>query len=235
VYVADFHSVAESVNPAGKFIYWRIEKKQFPGAVLTLPPKTNCINTHTTFMPTTFFTADTHFGHANIIRYCNRPFDSPSHMDDVLIANWNSVVGPEDEVYHLGDFALCNLEPCERVLDRLNGKIYLIRGNHEKTACAVPHRFEWIKDYHELYVPDPSNKGGKQMIVMCHYAMRVWNASHHGAWQLYGHSHGVLADDPTLLSIDVGVDCHGYTPVSLRQVGALMAKKTWEPPFGRKD
>ena len=65
--------------------------------------------------PTTFFTADTHFGHANIIKYTNRPFDSPNHMDDILIANWNAVVGPDDEVYHLGDFALCNVEPCKRI------------------------------------------------------------------------------------------------------------------------
>lgn len=184
-------------------------------------------------MSTTFFTADTHFGHANIIRYTGRPFGSANHMDEALVANWNSVVGPDDEVYHLGDFALSNVEPCQRIMDRLHGKIYLIKGNHEKTALACADRFEWVKDYHELY--HPLRDGGKQMIVLCHYAMRVWNASHHGSWQLYGHSHGSLPDDPNLLSIDVGVDCHGYAPISFEQVRRIMAKKTWTPPFGKKD
>jgi calcineurin-like phosphoesterase family protein len=186
-------------------------------------------------MSTLFFTADTHFGHANIIQYTNRPFDSASHMDEVLIANWNSVVGPDDEVYHLGDFALCNPEPCHRILSRLNGRIHLIRGNHEKTALCMPERFEWVKDYHEMHVPSARAGRGKQMIVLCHYAMRVWNASHHGSWQLYGHSHGALPDDSGLLSIDVGVDCHGYTPISFAQVEAIMRKKTWVAPFGKRE
>lgn len=188
----------------------------------------------TTMEPTTFFTADTHFGHANIIRYAQRPFSTANHMDEILIANWNAVVGPDDHVYHLGDFALCNVEPCKRIMDRLHGKIFLIKGNHEKTALACDARFEWVKDYHELYHPDPQGQTGKQLIVLCHYAMRVWNASHHGSWQLYGHSHGTLPDDPNLRSIDVGVDCHGYTPISFQQVRQLMAQKTWTPPFGRK-
>ena len=181
-------------------------------------------------MNTTYFTADTHFGHENIIKYTKRPFATANHMDEILIANWNSVVGPDDEVYHLGDFALCNVEPCKRILDRLNGKIYLIRGNHEKTALSMPDRFEWVKDYHEMYHPDPAGNG-KQMIVLMHYAMRVWNASHHGSWQLYGHSHGTLPDDPTLLSIDVGVDCHGYAPISFQQIRKIMEQKTWVRPF----
>lgn len=178
-----------------------------------------------------YFTADTHFGHANIIQYTNRPFDGVGQMDDVLIANWNHVVGPNDHVYHLGDFALSNVTHCSRILNRLNGKIFLIKGNHEKTALACEDHFEWVKDYHELHVPHPNGKGGKQMIVLSHYAMRVWNASHKGSWQLYGHSHGTLPDDPNLLAFDAGVDCHGYSPISLHQVGKIMEKKTWTPPF----
>jgi calcineurin-like phosphoesterase family protein len=59
--------------------------------------------------------------------------------------------------------------------------------------------------------------------------MRVWNKSHHGAWHLYGHSHGTLPDDPNALSFDCGVDCHNYTPISFEQVEAIMAKKTFKP------
>ena len=53
-----------------------------------------------------FFTSDTHFNHANIIRFCNRPFKDVSHMNEAIISNWNRVVGPEDIVFHLGDFCL---------------------------------------------------------------------------------------------------------------------------------
>jgi calcineurin-like phosphoesterase family protein len=72
-------------------------------------------------------------------------------------------------------------------------------------------------------------KHDHSLIVMCHYAMRVWNRSHRGAWMLYGHSHGSLPDDPGALSIDVGVDCHDYTPISHDDIGRIMAKKTWKP------
>ncbi len=176
-----------------------------------------------------YFTGDTHFGHKNIIKFTNRPFKDVGQMDEQLISNWNKVVGPNDSVYHLGDFSLGSISACRNILDRLNGKIFLIKGNHEKTAVACTNRFEWVKDYHEMYLP---TGGKKQMVVLCHYAMRVWNASHHGAWQLYGHSHGTLPDDPNLLSIDVGVDCHDYKPISVAQIQKIMEKKTWVPPFG---
>lgn len=182
-------------------------------------------------MENIWFTADTHFGHKNIIKYTKRPYASTTEMDEALILNWNSVVGPEDDVYHLGDVALCSPERLSDILYRLNGRIHLIVGNHENSALALSDRFVWVKDYHELVVPDPSAHRGKRLIVLLHYAMRVWNASHHGSWQLYGHSHGTLPDDPAALSFDAGVDCHGYKPISYAEVKAIMAKKNWVKPF----
>ena len=76
-----------------------------------------------------WFTADTHFSHANIIKYCARPFDNVEGMDRTLITNWNKVVEPKDIVYHLGDFCFRNPE---RYLNALNGYIYFIYGNHDK-------------------------------------------------------------------------------------------------------
>ena len=64
-----------------------------------------------------FFTADTHFGHANIIKYCHRPFATVEEMDDALVRNWNAVVSPDATVFHLGDFAL---DSKERWLDYKN-------------------------------------------------------------------------------------------------------------------
>ena len=82
----------------------------------------------------TFFTSDTHFNHANIIKFCNRPFKDVEQMNETLIANWNRVIGPNDTVFHLGDFCLGGAAEWTKVLDRLNGKIYLIMGNH---SCFI--------------------------------------------------------------------------------------------------
>lgn len=182
-------------------------------------------------MKTTWFTGDTHFGHKNIMEYSERPFKSVNEMDEALIENWNSAVKPEDEVYHLGDVGLCEPSRLRNILDRLNGKIYLIRGNHEKSAMACRDRFEWVKDYYELVMDDADAHRGKQLVVLMHYAMRVWNASHHGTYHLYGHSHGSLPDDPNSRSFDAGVDCHNFKPISYDEVKAIMKKKTWVPPF----
>ena len=179
-----------------------------------------------------FFTADTHFGHKKIIKYSNRPFASVEEMDRVMIDRWNEQVSDVDIVYHLGDVGLCPPKKLMPLLQELNGRICLIRGTHEASAEACSDRFDWIKDYHELEVDDPDAYGGKRCIVLFHYAMRVWNASHHGAWSLYGHTHGDLEDLPDSLSFDVGVDSHDFRPISYEEVKAIMAKKNWHSPIG---
>lgn len=175
-------------------------------------------------MANKFFTADTHFGHSNIIKYCNRPFKDSQEMDEALIANWNSKVKPEDEVYHLGDFAFGTPEFAWKIRRRLNGKIYLIRGNHEKPALSAQalfnNVFEWTKDVHTVRI-------GNQEIFLSHYAHRVWNKSHRGTYHLFGHSHGTLKDLADSLSFDVGVDCQNYFPLSFDEVIDKMKLKTF--------
>ena len=78
-----------------------------------------------------FFTSDTHFNHTNIIQYCQRPFKSTDEMNEAMIDNWNSVVGEDDTMFHLGDFCLGGAEEWNKILNRLNGRIYLILGNHD--------------------------------------------------------------------------------------------------------
>ncbi len=171
-----------------------------------------------------FFTADNHFGHANIIRYDKRPFADVEEMNRVMIENWNSVVQPTDTVYHLGDVSIMRPESTREILDRLNGKIYLIRGNHDKAAehKLCRDRFEWIKDYHFLAL-----NGGVKIALM-HYAMRVWDRRHYGSWQLYGHSHGRLPPDENVFSLDVGVDCWGFRPLKLQLIQEVMVKRGWD-------
>ncbi len=91
-----------------------------------------------------------------------------------------------------------------------------------------------IKDYHELVVPDTEHERGEQLVILFHYALRVWNASHWGSYHLYGHSHGSLPDDPTARSFDIGVDCHEYYPLSYNEVKQIMQQKAWSPPFQSK-
>lgn len=185
----------------------------------------------------TFFTSDTHFGHANIIKYCCRPFTSVEEMDNTLIHNWNAIVRPEDTVYHLGDFAVGG-GPAAPYLRRLNGTIHFCLGNHDKRLVKAYLDIElelqsYLNDEVdevEFGIPHLREVAvDKQKIILCHYAMKVWNGSHKGDWQLYGHSHGTLPDDPNALSCDVGVDCWNYYPVSMKQLRAKMKTKTYKP------
>jgi calcineurin-like phosphoesterase family protein len=167
-----------------------------------------------------YFTSDTHFGHANIIKYANRPFSNCQEMDDVMIRRWNSVVKPGDTVYHLGDFSMGKL-PADDYVKELHGVIHLIIGNHE-TKALKSKLIQSISPLLEIDV-------GAQRFVLCHYAMRVWNKSHHGSWHLYGHSHGTLPDDAHSNSFDIGVDCWNFYPVSVDQIRNRMSKKRYQP------
>lgn len=182
-----------------------------------------------------WFTSDSHFGHENIIRFSNRPFKNADHMTEELVKSWNEVVGEDDDVYHMGDFSLTNATKTQEILYRLNGNIHLIKGNHEKSVLQKSYnkdRFTWIKDYHEMSIVMPD--GTKQMIVMCHYGMRVWNKSHHGSWMLYGHSHDSMEHETWGRSMDVGVDSAyrilgEYRPFSLREISNILSNREHNP------
>ena len=173
----------------------------------------------------TFFTADHHFGHKNIIKYTNRPFESVGEMDQVMADRWNSVVSPDDMVYHLGDFTLLRFAQFKSYVNRLNGIIRVVPGGHD---------YRWLGEYYQdvtwfknVGVIDPlvtktfpvNRDGSAQatIVVLCHYAMRVWDRSHYGSLHLYGHNHCTI-EDPVPNSMDVGVDCNDFYPVSLEQV-----------------
>lgn len=175
---------------------------------------------------TTFFSSDLHFGHKNIIEYCKRPVKDVAHMNEVLVQNWNAVVKPGDQVYILGDFCLGSEELAVSSLQRLNGQKFLIWGNHDKRLRKVPSftgQFTWCRELDKIEVEG-------QKIVLCHYALLVWDGSHKGNWMLHGHSHGTLPDDPNALRLDVGVDASwtGFAPVSMSQIRTQMARKTWK-------
>lgn len=183
-----------------------------------------------------FFTSDHHFGHANIIKYCDRPFENVEAMNRVMIERWNEKVAPEDEVYHLGDFGMSYAtRQIGDILDQLNGTKYLIMGNHEGAALNHRNKFKWLRHYYELKVEDPETKLGFQRIILFHYALRTWRGAYRGNWHLYGHSHGNLPDLEDQLCFDIGVDSHDFYPLSYKEVKAIMQAKNWEPPANRRE
>lgn len=183
----------------------------------------------------TFFSSDHHFYHNNIIKYANRPFSSVTEMNEAMIDNHNSVVGKNDDVYFLGDFAFTRYaSDVVQILRQLNGHKHFIAGNHDKIMFSddrIKAQFETFTGapYKEIYIQDPSVPKGRQHIVLSHYAFRVWNKAHHGSFHCYGHSHGSLPDDPNARSVDVGVDCWDFTPIEYQQLKKVMLKKNWKP------
>jgi calcineurin-like phosphoesterase family protein len=175
-----------------------------------------------------WFTSDNHIGHANIIRYSKRPFTDVEEMNRTLRDNWNSVVQQYDIVWMLGDVAFMKYEELVRYMNSLNGIKHLILGNHDKVIENNIQRlisdkvFASIQYYKELTVD-------RQKLVLLHYGMRVWNKSHHGSWQLHGHSHGSLP--PMGKSVDVGVDAPfvlgyaPYRPISFEEIKRYMDKQ----------
>jgi calcineurin-like phosphoesterase family protein len=159
-----------------------------------------------------FFTSDTHFGDAYVIVRSRRPFANVRAMDAALIGRWNETVGPNDDVWHLGDFAAKMPEVAlERLLDSLVGRKHLIIGNNDPPATLRLSGWASVQHYAELDVE------GKH-VVLCHYPFRTWNGIYRGAWNLHGHSHGQLKK--ITRQADVGVDVWDYRPVTLAQVGA---------------
>jgi len=167
----------------------------------------------------TFFISDTHFGDHRVLNLYPRPFASVADMDEGLIARWNNACGPDDEVWHLGDFARTTARAAA-ILPRLNGRKHLLLGNNDP---AVPPTGEWesVAAYREI------ERAGV-LLVLCHYPFRSWNGQHRGSWNLHGHSHGRLS--PLLRQHDVGVDANGYAPVLLESLIEAKRRRAFGKP-----
>ena len=134
----------------------------------------------------TFFIADLHLGHANCIRFDNRPWESVEEMDMALIRRWNRKVRPEDHVYVLGDFAYKNKTSVREYTDQLHGTIHLIRGNHDKRSEQYEECFFEVSDYKEIAL----KQGGiKYQLVLSHYFIPFYNGARGTAFMLHGHTH----------------------------------------------
>ena len=181
-----------------------------------------------------WFTSDHHFFHDNICKLCNRPFPSVEVMNETMIERWNSRIKNNDTVYHLGDlFMLKNKTrendrlQVESILLRLNGKITLIRGNHDKWLESYP-----VGTADGSYGADVSNnthlyleiKHYKQKICLFHYQILDWNGRYKGTWHLYGHSHNTSSiTRPN--SLNVCVENTDYYPLSFEEIKSLINQR----------
>lgn len=190
----------------------------------------------------TWFTADTHFGHGNIIKYCKRPFltaDELARVDADARGKWrlsdatvarhdralldaiNARVGQKDTLWVLGDFCLGKRDEAERYRRQIVCEdVRLVWGNHDHRS--VGGVFDYVTEQEMVTIDG-------QDIWLCHYPLRSWNGRFHGSWSLYGHVHGRLeAEDrgrPAWLTKDVGVDACDFRPWSFDDLREYMAPR----------
>ena len=175
---------------------------------------------------TIFLTGDQHFGHVSnrggVIKYCNRPFSNIDEMDDALIKTWNTIVSPDDLVYHLGDFTLGNRLVAEKYFRRLNGYIRVLDNPWH-------HDRKWLRGQmyysaqHEVVYDQPIvvlEHETEVPVVLCHYPFENWDRKHYESIHLHGHSHGATLRVKNRL--DIGVDSAykltgEYRPLSLEE------------------
>lgn len=165
-------------------------------------------------MSNIWFTSDFHFGHKNILRLSNRPFLSIEKHDECLIDNYNSFVKDNDTCYILGDISWNqSYESYKNIFSKLNGKKYIIIGNHDNKQNLIKCKKEGlILDLFE----NKTLQIGKDRIFLSHFPYREWNGFYRNAYHLYGHAHGSIEDYKQ--STDIGVDCWEYEPVSWEEV-----------------
>ena len=180
-----------------------------------------------------FVTSDLHFGHANMIRYCNRPYSDVDNMNRLLVMNWNEVVGTKDRVYILGDFAMGHRQETVPIAKQLNGEKYLVPGNHD--GCWIGHgNPERVASYRAMYEDAGLKVLPSQVVLtwegieylMCHFPYRevvgeydARFAEHHpvdrhGLRLLHGHVHKEWKTNGPRM-VNVGIDVWNQTPVSM--------------------
>lgn len=185
---------------------------------------------------TTWFTADLHLGHANIIRYCGRPFESVEEMNAEICRRWRATVAEEDTVWVLGDAVLGDLQSGLSLIEELPGQLkYLVLGNHDRpwrgNDMSIAQRTAWVSRYQTAFTRVLNGpcalRVGDYKVQLSHFpynrdllfrrSLDEYRPEDLGAWLLHGHAHGGLGPVHGR-QIDVGVDCWDFTPVSEGQI-----------------
>jgi len=174
---------------------------------------------------TTFITSDWHHSHKNIIKFCpvSRDFTDMEHMNDILVAEWNSKVKPSDTIYHLGDFSFSHsVFDVAQLISKLNGNKIFILGNHDQTTEKALDMLSHPK-HHYMEV-----NHNKTKVVLFHFPIQQghWNKSHYGSIHFHGHVHGNLNSvNEGTKRLDVGWDATGMRE---NKRGRIL---TWDEAF----
>jgi calcineurin-like phosphoesterase family protein len=159
-----------------------------------------------------YFISDTHFGHKGSLTWPKeRPFTTVEEMNETIINNWNNTVSKEDTVYFLGDFAYKTSKSIIRkILNRLNGNIIFIKGNHDGVVLKVN---ETLKRFPPVYDILKIEYEGIDFIL-CHYPLYSWQNKKRGSIHLHGHTH---ENNPDIKGNIFNVSCENinYTPISI--------------------
>ena len=180
-----------------------------------------------------WFTSDTHFGHSRIIELCNRPFATVEEMNAALIANWNSVVAPEDTVFHMGDAVMGSFAENVQILGQLNGRIHLVPGNHDRFSVAYHAKPHQRERFAQMYIDQgvvlmneqewffEDERPVEEDFMLSHYPFADERypelcPEDIGQWLIHGHVHDEWQVNGR--QINVGVDVWNYTPVSINTI-----------------
>jgi calcineurin-like phosphoesterase family protein len=148
----------------------------------------------------TYFTSDSHLWHKNILSFEDRPYSTVEEMTNDMINKWNNQVNDEDLVYHLGDLCLGNFEQTVDVLQRLKGKIILIKGNHDYSKNYKKiNEMGLLHEYHEIGI---TLKYQKHEMWLTHYPFEIGLRPR--KWSVCGHIHNHKSTWDN--QINVGVD-----------------------------
>jgi len=165
-----------------------------------------------------WFTADSHFNHANIIKYCKRPYSSADEMDRDLVKRWNAKVKKDDIVWHLGDFCLGSKDKTKKIFKKLNGQINLVMGNHDRHSLSFYYSIGFNRVHDRPVVL-------KDFFVLSH-APLGWVSDSLPFANIFGHVHGSeLYKTFTARSACVCVERWDYAPVLMDVLIAGMKKE----------
>lgn len=169
-----------------------------------------------------YYISDLHFGHKNIIKFDERPFQSAEEMDAKIIENWNNVVKNGDNVYVVGDMFWCKMDNAIEILNSLNGNKFLVKGNHDRCHDG---RFlkKFIKVSEYMEVDDDGRK-----VVLCHYPIPYFKNHYYGWYHLYGHVHATKEYNLVLKAQQNLIDEMGF-PCNMYNVGCMMQYMNYTP------
>ena len=174
-----------------------------------------------------FYISDLHLGHKNCISFDNRPYTDVDEMAEDIVARWNAKVGDDDHVYLLGDVCYKSPDSVHKVLERLNGHIHLVIGNHDPSRILKHERamkcfesVDWIINIRD----------GDKQVCLCHFPIISWEQKHRGSYHVYGHVHTKINEDTLYMlkqerAFNCGCMLNNYEPCTLEELEANKRKR----------